>query len=119
MRIRRRRRSRRRSPRSRAARRSRRPLGREANGVEDLLVSGAAAEVAREGLPYLRVGGVRVAAEQVVGGDYEPRGAEAALHPSRLDEGLLDGVQVLAAGYALDRDDLAALGLAREHQAGA
>ena len=69
-------------------------LGRQPDGVEDLLVARAAAEVAGQRLADLGIGGVRVARQQVVAGDDQPRRAEAALHRARLDEGLLDGVQL-------------------------
>src|SRR3712207_308849 len=85
--------------------------------VEYLLVAGAAAEVAGQCLPDLGVCRIRVSSEQVVGGNYEPGRAEPALHPSGLDERLLNRVEVLAIGYRFDGDDLAALGLAGEHQA--
>src|SRR3712207_3381816 len=85
--------------------------------VEYLLVAGAAAEVAGQCLPDLGVGRVRIAPEQVVGGNYKPWRAEPALHPSGLDERYLHRVEALAVGYPFDGDDLAALGLAGEHQA--
>ena len=44
-----------------------RPMGREAHGVQDLLVSGAAAQVAGERLPHLRVARIRVPLQQVMG----------------------------------------------------
>src|SRR4030095_13975316 len=60
-----------------------------------------------------------VAPQQVVGGDDQPWGAEAALDGPGLDEGLLDRVEVVAGGEALDGDDLGPLGLAGQDQAGA
>ena len=94
-----------------------RPLGGQPHRVEDLLVARAAAQVAGQRLADLGVGRIRVARQQVVAGHDQPRRAEAALHRARLDEGLLDGVQLLALGQPLDGDDLAALGLPGEHEA--
>ena len=52
-------------------------------------------------------------------GDDQARRAESALHRAGLDERLLHRVQLAAGRQALDGDDLAALGLPGEHQAGA
>src|SRR5215212_10542749 len=87
--------------------------------VEDLLVARAAAKVARQGLPYLSIGRVRVAAQQIVRRHDQAWRAEPALHAPRLDERLLYRVQALAFGYPFDSDDLQAFGLPGEHQAGA
>ena len=57
------------------------------------------------------------ALEQVGGRDDEARRAEAALDGARLDERLLDAVERVPAGEALDRDDLVAVGLRRQHEA--
>ena len=95
------------------------PVRRQPHGVQDLLVPRAAAEVAGQRLADLGVGGVRLPGQQVVGLHQQPGGAEAALHRPRLDERLLEGVQVVALREALDRADLAALGLAGGDQAGA
>jgi hypothetical protein len=54
-----------------------------------------------------------------VGGDDQAGGAEAALDGAGLHERLLDRVEGVAVGQALDRDDLGALGLAGQDQAGA
>src|SRR4051794_31812108 len=52
------------------------------NRVEDLLVAGAAAEVARESLADLVIRRARRVIEQVDGGDDQARRAEPALHGS-------------------------------------
>src|SRR3954453_15325014 len=93
------------------------PLGSEPHGVDDLLVARAAAEVARERLADLRVARARIARQQVVRGDDQPRRAEAALHAAGLDERALHLVQ-LAVGRRdpLDGHDLAALGLRGKHE---
>src|SRR5690606_15451667 len=87
------------------------------HGIHDLLVARAPAQVARERLPDLRVGRVRVALQQVVGGDDQAGRAEAALHGPALQEGLLDGVQVLAGAEPFDGGDLPVDRLPRRDQA--
>ena len=67
-----------------------RPARREANGVEDLRVAGAAAEVAGERLADLVVVRARRSPQQVDRGHDQSRRAEAALHGAGLDERLLD-----------------------------
>src|SRR3954468_7215522 len=67
------------------------PGGREADRVHDLLVAGAAAQVARQRLADVRVARVGVALQHLVGGDQQPRRAEAALDGAGVDERLLDG----------------------------
>jgi hypothetical protein len=87
--------------------------------VDDFLVAGAAAQVARQRLPdqvLLRVGH---AAEQVVDRHHQPGGAEPALDGAGLDERLLDRVQAGGARQPFDRDNVAVRGLAGQHQAGA
>ena len=51
--------------------------------------------------------------------DDEPRCAEAALHGTGLDERLLHAVQLPVFTHALNRDDVVAVRLSCEHQAGA
>src|SRR5215218_547402 len=65
-------------------------LGGAEDRGDDVLVAGAAAEVAPDGLAGLLLGGVGVVAQ--VGGDGgdEPGGAEAALQAVAVLEGLLD-----------------------------
>src|ERR671931_466844 len=74
---------------ARPHRRAREALGGQAHGVEDLLVAGAAAQVAGQRLADLGVAGARAAPQQVVGGDDQAGGAESALHCAGLDERLL------------------------------
>ena len=52
-----------------------------------------------------------------MGGHHEAGRAKAALHGAGVDEGALDRAQLAARAEALDGGDLAALGLAGEHQA--
>src|SRR5205807_7531647 len=59
------------------------------------------------------------APQQVVSGHDQARRAEAALDGPTLQESVLDRVQAVPVREALDRRHPAALGLAREHEAGA
>src|SRR3970040_3145986 len=61
-----------------------------ADGGDDVLVTGAAAEVALDGVPDRRLGRVGVAREQVGGGHQHARCAEAALEAGLLPERLLE-----------------------------
>src|ERR687888_802740 len=95
------------------------PHRRRVDGLDDVLVAGAAAEVALEPAPDLRVGQpVAVRAEELDAGHDHPRRAEAALERVALPEGLLQRMELAALREALDRRDLAAVGLDREHGAG-
>src|SRR5262245_57404657 len=92
-------------------------VGRQAHGLEDLLVARAAAQVARERLAHQRVGGFGLLFEEVGDGDDEPGRAEPALDGSGLDERLLDRMQRIAGGHPLDRPHLPLVGLRREYEA--
>src|SRR3990172_2445167 len=61
---------------------------------DDLLVAGAAAEVALQAVPDLLVAWVRMPLEDLQRGQHHPRRAEAALQPMLLPEALLDGVEL-------------------------
>ena len=78
------------------------------HGFDDVVVAGAAAQVALEADPHLLLGGVRVLVEQVDALHDHPRRAEAALEAVALAEGLLHRVQLAVLGQPLDRGDLAA-----------
>ena len=91
-------------------------LGRSAGGlppdrVHDRLVARAPAQVPGQRLPDLRVRRTGAAVEQVVGGDDQPRGAEAALHGAALEERLLHRVEILLRREPLHGGDLAPLRL--------
>ena len=81
--------------------------------VLDGAIAGAAAQVALERLP--EVGALRLV-ERRRGHDHAG-GAEAALEALRVEEGALHGMQFVAAGKALDRRHLAALGAERRDEA--
>src|SRR5919109_3208022 len=94
------------------------PHRRRVDGLDDVLVAGAAAEVALEPAPDLRLGQpVAVRAEKLDAGHDHPRRAEAALERVALPEGLLERMQLALARETLDRRDLAPVGLDREHGA--
>src|ERR671930_2012899 len=94
------------------------PHRRRVDGLDDVLVAGAAAEVALEPAPDLLVGQpVAVRAEELDAGHDHPRRAEAALERMALPEGLLQRMQLAVVGETLDRRDLAAVGLDCEHGA--
>ena len=93
-------------------------LGGPADGLDDVLVARAPAQVARDRLAGLLGRRVRVVLE--VGRDRgdEPRCAEAALQPVALGERLLHRAHRLGVvADALDGGDLVGLGRDREHQA--
>src|SRR5919106_290364 len=89
------------------------------HGAHDLVVAGAAAEIAGQPVAHLGLAGVGIAVEQGFGGDQEPRRTDAALQRGMLQELHLQRVQLLAVRHALDGLDRAALGFRRQHQAGA
>src|SRR5919197_2057209 len=94
------------------------PHRRLADGLDDVLVAGAAADVALEPAPDLGLGQpVAVRADELGAGHDHPRRAEAALECVALPEGLLERMELAALRETLDRRDLAAVSLDREHGA--
>src|SRR5512145_127643 len=90
------------------------------DGVEDLRVARAAAEVAGERLPHLVARGRRALVQQRLRGEEDARRAVAALGRAELGERLLEGVELATVRHALDRLDVATLALdwqreARQH----
>src|ERR1700761_300377 len=92
--------------------------GRPQHRFHDVLVAGAAAEVAGYRPPHVFLGGIGVAVEQVLGRHHHARGAEPALQAVLLPEPLLDRVQLAGRGQALHGGDLTAVDLHRQHRAG-
>ncbi len=84
----------------------------------DVVVAGAPAQVALQAETDLLLGGVRVLVQQVDRLHDHAGSAVAALEGVALAEGLLHGVQLPVLGEALDRGDLVAVRLHREHVAG-
>ena len=85
---------------------------------DDLVVTGAAAEVVGEPESNLVLGGVGVLLQERLGGDDEARGADAALERGVLQECLLHGMESASLGDALNGSYLLALGLDTKDQAG-
>src|SRR5688572_10994938 len=65
-------------------------LGGPLDGLDDVVIPGAAAEVAFQLMPDLLFGGVRRAVEDLPGGEDHARCAEATLQTVLLPEALLD-----------------------------
>src|SRR5690242_14454922 len=96
-----------------------RVAGRRADGADDVLVAGAAAEGALQAPPDVLVGELAVALPDQVDRVHDhPWSAEAALQAVMLPEGLLHGVQLPALRDALDRGDRRSVGLDGEQRAG-
>src|SRR5260370_27185796 len=92
-------------------------LGCVLDGLDDVHVPGAAAQVAADRFADLRLAGALVAREQRVPRHQHARRAVAALQPVLLPETFLHGMQLGVLLKAFDRGHLAALGLHREHRA--
>src|SRR5437763_4408040 len=94
------------------------PHRRRVDGLDDVLVAGAAADVALEPAPDLCLGEpVAIRAEELDAGHDHPRGAEAALERVVLPEGLLERMELAALRETLDRRHLVAVGLDGEQGA--
>ena len=85
--------------------------------LDDVVVAGAAAEVARERLADLLLGRRRVALQQVGRSHDHARRAVAALQPVVLPERLLERMQRALLAHSLDRLDLGAVRLDGEQRA--
>src|SRR3712207_5402275 len=91
---------------------------RHLDGLDDVLVARAAAQVALEPFPDLLFGRVRLLLEEAYGGHDHARRAVAALEAVRLVEGLLHRVPEPVLRNALHRRDLMPVGLHRKDRAG-
>src|SRR5215475_4811148 len=78
------------------------------DGTDDLVVAGAATEVAGEPVTRLGLRRIRIAVEQRLGGDQQARRAEAALQRRMFQEFSLQRMQIVSARHALDRLNLVA-----------
>src|SRR5207247_8112489 len=85
---------------------------------DDVLIAGAAAEIAFDAVADLGVGGRRVALQQLFRSHDHAGRAEAALQAMLIPESLLHVVQMAIGGEALDGEEAAAVGLHGEHGAG-
>src|SRR5438309_25479 len=76
---------------------SRRLLSHLRSGIldraDDVLVSGAAAEIPFQGMADFRISRIRVALEELVGGHNHARRAEPALKAVLFPKALLDGME--------------------------
>src|SRR3990170_8349197 len=88
-----------------------------ADGGNDVLVPGAPAEVALDGVPDLVIGRIGVALEQVDRGHDHARRAEPALEAVLLPECVLHRMELIAGGDAFDGPDAGAIRLDGEHRA--
>ena len=86
--------------------------------VDDVLIAGAAAEIAFEAVADLFVGRIGIALEQLLGRHDHAGSAEAALEAMLVPEGFLHGVELAVGGEAFDGHHLAAIRLDGEHGAG-
>src|SRR3546814_16857499 len=88
------------------------------HGLDDLVVPGAAAEVARQPVAGLGLGRVGMPLKQRLRRSQQARGAEAALKRAFLTEVPMQRVQLLALSPSLERLDCMALCLAGDPRAG-
>src|SRR5919108_2994124 len=81
------------------------------DGLDDVVVTGAAAQIALQPQPDLALGWVWIALQELLGRHDHARGAEAALQPVLIPERLLQRVKLRSLGQTFDRRDLGAVGL--------
>src|SRR5665213_725205 len=90
-------------------------LSRGSHCVHNMLISGAAAQVALEPMPDLLIARVGIAIQDLLRRHDHARRAEAALQSVLIPEGFLDLVQLaVGGGHAFDGQDLGAIALDRE-----
>jgi len=82
------------------------------------VVTGAAAEVAFQGMANIRLGRVGVAVEQIHGGHHHTGGAEPALESVFFFKAFLNGMEITILGEPLYGDYFAAIDLGGQHGAG-
>src|SRR5262245_35388772 len=85
--------------------------------LDDVVVAGAAAQIALEEVADLGFARLLLALEELVGSHDHARCAEAALEAVLLPEALLDRVELSVLGEPLDREDVSAVGLNGKHVA--
>src|SRR5215831_3648010 len=89
------------------------------HGLYDVLIAGAAAQIAGQPPADLVLGGERILAQQIGDRHQHARRAKAALQRMMLMEGFLHGIELVDAAEAFDGLDHRSVGLHGEHQAGA
>src|SRR5579862_1085723 len=96
------------------------PFGGKHHGLDDMLVTGAAAEVAGQRLANLRLIWGRPFVEETLHGHQDAGRAIAALQPVTVAHRFLQRMEMVAVGgEPLDGHDRVAVRLCREHQTGA
>src|SRR2546428_243481 len=91
--------------------------GGRTDGVHDVVVARAAAQVPLDSVSDLVVAGRRIAREEIDRGDHQPRRAEAALERVLHRERTLDRMELAILCETFDRGDLRALSLDGEDRA--
>src|SRR5262245_2652641 len=91
--------------------------GARLHRLYDIVIAGAAAEIAFEFLAYRFFGRSGMLGHQFERIHHHPRGAKAALQAMVFAKGRLHGVQSTISGDALDRHDTRTFQLGREHVA--
>ncbi len=86
--------------------------------ADDVVIAGAATDVAVDGVPDFRFARIRIASQQVHGAEYHAWRAESALESVLLPESFLHRVQSSVPGDSFDRCNGTAVGLGREHGTG-
>src|ERR1044071_5259795 len=89
-----------------------------ADSLDDVVVAGAPAQVALEPVADFALAGIRVGSTQIGRAHDHAGGTEPALQAVMLAERGLHRMELAAVGEPLDRRDLGAIGLDREHRAG-
>src|SRR5262245_39280377 len=84
--------------------------------LDDVLISGAAAQVRGQDFDQIRIADVRVALEHAGGEHEKSRRAETALQPVVLHEGTLQRMKVSSIGETLDGADIPSVCLIGEHE---
>src|SRR5262245_29002666 len=92
---------------------------RSTNGLDDVLITGAAAEIGRQNIKQVAVADIGFALEHAHCQHQKARRAEATLQAMVIHECLLHGMQLCAVRQSFDGADLLAIGLYGEHQTGA
>src|SRR5215471_5521594 len=94
------------------------PPGRLLDAGDDVLIAGAAAQIALQAVPDLLFGGLGLALEQLAGSQDHAGRAEAALKAVFLPEGFLHRMQLAVLSQAFDGHDGGAVGLHGQDRAG-
>src|SRR5215472_10536181 len=85
--------------------------------VDDVLISGAAADIAFQAMPNLIFSRGWIALQNLLRSHDHSRRAESALQPVLVPERFLHAVQLPVACESFHRDDVRAVRLRREHRA--